>query len=144
MNLNIHKEVDVLRMLDINHFKKVLKPIKVSRNDEFLDTLIERSSLILSCLNKGLSIEDHQNVNIYCAVSCNIPLLFSARIGNGANCWISGIKMNGESLDIQSHHDKKELLEFLENIRLPSKIIFTTLELNQKIGKSESKFSLSI
>lgn len=89
-------------------------------------------------IGEGYSLEDHKYIDINCEIKCNIPLEFSAKIGNVANCWITGEKPNGENL--YDTDDKNGLIEILENLDLPDKIIFTEIELRQSIEKSRSEF----
>lgn len=142
MRINITKETDVLKILDISSFKKVLKPIKVTNTEKFLDCLIERASLLCSCLGRNFTLEDHEHIDLHCEITANVPFVFSAHIGNGANCWITAEKECGESL--QEHRDKKELLGYLESIILPNQIVFKTLKLNQRIRNCKSSFILSL
>jgi hypothetical protein len=143
LKIYIKKEIDELIMFDNTGFKKVLKPIKTSNTEKFLDNLIDRAHLLLSCLNRGFDLADHDKINLSCSLTCNIPITFTAQIGHGMNCWISGYKSNGESFGDTGIY-KEELLEYLESITLPTVIVFKTFELSQKIGKSESKFTFSI
>jgi hypothetical protein len=142
MKISLNKETDVLKVFNISCFKKVLKPIKVTNTEKFLDNLIKRADLIQRCLDRDFSLEDHEHIDLSCEITCNIPLLFSAHIGNGSNCWITAEKKCGESL--QDHRDKKELLGYLESIILPDKIVFKTLVLNQRIRNHKSVFTLSL
>lgn len=142
MKINFTKETDPLKIFDINGFKKVLKPIKVTNTEKFLDSLIERTELIRSCLGRDFSLDDHKNIDLYCEITCNVPFAFSAHIGNGVNCWITAEKKCGESL--QDYRDKKELLGYLESIILPDKIVFKTLKLNQRVRNYKSVFTLSL
>jgi hypothetical protein len=142
MKMNLVKETDVLKIFDISGFKKVLKPIKVTNTEKFLDSLIERADLLLSCLGRNFSLEDYAHIDLHCEITCNTPFVFSAQVGNGANCWITAEKECGESL--QNHRDKKELLGYLESIILPDMIVFKTLKLNQRIQNYKSFFTLSL
>jgi hypothetical protein len=104
-----------------------LKPIKTPNSEKCIDNLLNRVQFLLSCLNRDYDLEDHEKIELSCSETCNIPIEFSAHIGNGANCWITGDKSNGESLNVQGHYDKAQLLDFLENIRLPKTFIIERL-----------------
>ncbi|MDF4221092.1 hypothetical protein PXC01_05795 [Maribacter sp. M208] len=143
MKLEIYKKPNPLKVFDkINKLKKLLKPIKVENNDEFIQKLLEKPMEINHLLSEGYSLKDHEYISISCDIKCNIPIEFSAQVGNGSNCWITGEKPNGESLYDTS--DKSGLIEILENLELPNKIIFTEIELSQKIGNSSSKFKYKL
>lgn len=141
MKLNIKKDIDELIMFNIYSFRKAIKSIKVNNTEKFIDDLLNRPSLLLSCLNRGFDLDNHEKIELNCLLTCNIPLEFSAKIDNhGVNCWLLGENINGESLG-NFGNEKQELIELLESLRLPKEIVFKTFELNQKIGKSESKFT---
>lgn len=141
MNLKIYKEPNPLKMFDkVSKLKKLLKPIKVTNDDLFINKLLEKPQEILSFLFEGYSIQDddYENIHLNCIIKCNIDLKFGANFGNGACCWINGEKLNGETFD--DTEDKKGLIDILENMYLPDKILFTEVELKQKVCGSESEF----
>jgi hypothetical protein len=143
LKINLKKDIDELIIFDIYSFRKALKSIKVTNTEKFIDELLNRPSLLLSCLNRKFDLDDHKKIELNCLLSCNIPLEFSARIDNhGVNCWLLGETINGESLG-NFGNEKQELIELLESLTLPKEIVFKTFELNQRIGKSESKFTYS-
>ena len=143
MELKIYKKPNPLKVFDkVSKLKKLLKPIKVKNDEVFLNKLLSKPQEILTLIYDGFSLEDSNYIDLSCDVRCNIPIKFSARIGNGANCWITGEKPNGESLYDTS--DKTGLIEILENLELPDRIIFTEIELNQRVQNSKSEFRYSL
>lgn len=143
MELKIYTKPNPLKVFDkVSKLKKLLKSIKVENNDKFIERLLSKPSEILSLLSEGYSLEDHNHINLNCEIKCNIPIQFSAQIGNGANCWITGEKPNGESL--YDDKDKTGLVEILESIDLPDKIIFTEVELTQIVQNSKSEFKYNL
>ncbi|MER3374791.1 MAG: hypothetical protein RIM83_09175 [Allomuricauda sp.] len=143
MELKIYKKPNPLKVFDkVSKLKKLLKPIKVKNSEDFIDELLSKPQEILTLLFDGFSAKDAEYLYITCDLKCNIPIGFSAFFGNGAYCWITGEKPNGESLDRIS--DRNGIIEILENIELPDKIIFTEIELNQKIQNSKSEFKYSL
>lgn len=139
MKMKIYKKPNSLKGFDkISKLKKILKPIKVENNENFIEKILNKPEEILNLISDGYSLEDHKYIDLYCKVKCNIPINFSARIGNGATCWITGEKPNGESL--YESDDKSGLIEILENFDLPCKIIFNEIELRQSIGNMKSEF----
>lgn len=146
MKLKIYKKPNPLKVFDkVSKLKKLLKPIKVSNNDDFIDKLLLKPMEILHIINDGFSIEDHYHININCNVKCNIPIEFSAHIGeHGSNAWIIGEKPDGTSIDNSFGGQREDVVEVLENLRLEKLIVFTEIELSQVIGNSSSVFKYKL
>lgn len=143
MELNFYKKPNPIKVFDkVSKLRKLLKPIKVRNNNKFIDQLLFKPQEILHFLSEGFSLEDHGYIDIRCEINCNIPIQFSAQIGDGANCWILGEKPNGESL--YDYNDKSGLIEILENLHLPDQIIFNEVSLIQKIQNSTSEFKYTL
>ena len=143
MDLKIYKSPNPLKVFEkVSKLKTLLKPIVVEDNQVFIDKMLSKPQEILRLLNEGYSLEDLDYVDLKCDVKCNIPIGFSAQVGGRANCWITGEKPNGESLYDTS--DRVGLIEILEYIELPEKIIFTEIKLNQQIQNSKSEFKYTL
>lgn len=143
MKLKIDEGLDPSKVFTlIPKLKKLFKPIKVQNNSEFIDKLLQKPREISRILNEPFTLEDDEKIHIHCILYSNIPIAFSAAIGDGSNCWIEGEKPNGESLyDID---DREGLIETLETVNLPKTIIFTEVVLTQNIEGSECEFRYKI
>ncbi|MVX34409.1 hypothetical protein [Myroides sp. LoEW2-1] len=143
MKLKIDEGLDPSRVFTlIPKLKKLLKPIKVQNNSEFIDKLLKKPFEILDIISESYILEGHEDFHLHCILYSNIPIYFSAAIGDGANCWIGGEKPNGESLyDVD---DRQGLIDTLESLNLPKTIIFTEIILTQNIEGSECEFKYKI
>ncbi len=141
--MKIYKKPNPLKVFDkVSKLKKILRPIKIENNEKFIENILNKPVEILHLIGEGYSLEDHKYIDLNCKIQCNIPIEFSAQIGNGANCWITGGKPNEESL--YDTNDKSGLMEILEELDLPDKIIFTEIELTQVIQNSKSEFKYKL
>lgn len=139
----MYKKPNPLKVFDkISKLKKLLKPIKVENSDKFIEKLLLKPLEILNIISEGYSSKDYDYIDISCDVKCNIPIEFSARIGNGSMCWITGEKPNGESL--YDANDKSGLIEILENLDLPRVIVFTEIKLLQAVETARSEFKYEL
>ncbi|MDM1097833.1 hypothetical protein HXZ81_14480 [Myroides odoratimimus] len=143
MKLKIDEGLDPSKVFTlIPKLKKLFKPIKVQNNSEFIDKLLKKPFEILDIISEPYILEGHEIFHLHCILYCNIPIDFSAAIGDGSNCWIEAEKPNGESLyDID---DREGLIETLESLNLPKTIIFTEVVLTQSIKGSECEFRYKI
>lgn len=146
MDLKVYSKPNPLKVFDkVSKLKKLVKPIKVESNDKFIEKLLSKPKEILDIIGSGFSIEDHNHINIKCELKCNLPISFSAqRSHGGANCWVLGQKLDGTDIDNSFGNTKSNLIEVLENLELPSKIIFTEVEMTQEIGSSTSVFNYKL
>lgn len=84
---------------NISKIKKLVKPVIAKNKDRFVDKLLSVPDDILQILHESFSLDDYQHIHPDCVFKCNVPIGFSATVGNRANCWISGTKPDGRSLD---------------------------------------------
>lgn len=127
----------------VSRLKKLLKPIKVRNSDSFIKKILDKPLEISNLITSNYKGNDFEYINVNCEIKCNIAISFHCRINGSTNAWIITEKPNGESFYII---DDVEIVlrEVLKNIDLPEKIIFTEIDLNQKIKNVESAFSYKI